>query len=318
MMRNRRRGLTLVELLVVVAVVGVLIGLLLPAAQSAREAARWTQCVNNLKQIALGMQGYVGVYGAFPPGYVSTILAPANIYVGGEDGGPGWSAHSKLLRELEQTALHDAINFDVGAEYPHNATARLTSLSAFICPSDGARERLVDVPSVATGGTICTMATANYVLSAGTIRPTCRICRDQFDGVFGRDLVTRPEQITDGLSQTFGGGERAWKWSAATALAVVPNSKNLDHTRPPWFALGPSYVLGTTFKQGFNVCSEPFDDPIDEFYTACEAYSSLHPGGSNFWFCDGSVRFLSDRTDIRLAWDYATKAGNPKGALIHW
>jgi prepilin-type N-terminal cleavage/methylation domain-containing protein/prepilin-type processing-associated H-X9-DG protein len=314
----RRRGFTLIEMLVVLAVVGVLIALLLPAVQSAREAARRIQCTNNLKQIALGMHSYVGVYGAFPPGYVSTIFAPINIYVGGEDGGPGWSAHAKMLPALEQNGLYNAINFDIGVDSPANATARLTSLSTFICPSDAAREPTVGIPSVMSNEIVCTMATANYVLSAGTIRPTCRICRDQFDGVFGRNVSTRPEEITDGLSQTFGGGERAWKWAAATAFGVVPYSKNLDHARAKWYALGPSYVLGTTFKQGFNVCSEPFDDPKAEFFTSCEAFGSLHPGGSNFWFCDGSVRFLSDTLDIRLAWDYATRAGNPKGALIHW
>jgi prepilin-type processing-associated H-X9-DG protein len=162
------------------------------------------------------------------------------------------------------------------------------------------------------------MAASNYLLSLGTVRPTCRVCRDQFDGVFGRDRATGLAEITDGLSQTFGGGERAWSLAAATALGVVPYSKNLDHARPGWYALGPSYVLGTTFKQGFNVCPEPYDDPKDEYYSTCEAFSSMHPGGANFWFCDGSVRFLQNTIDVRLAWDYATKAGNPKGALIHW
>jgi prepilin-type processing-associated H-X9-DG protein len=271
-----------------------------------------------MKQVALAMQSYISSFDTFPQGYVSTILAPANIYVGGEDGGPGWSGHSKVLPALEQTTIYNAINFNLAVDRAGNATAVRATLSVFACPSDGPRAQYVDVPSAATGDTLCTPATANLVLSIGTVRPTCRVCRDDFDGVFGRDLAIRPAEITDGLSQTFGGGERAWKWAAVTPLGVVPNSKNLDHVRPGWFALGPSYVLATTFRQGFNVCPEPFDDPRDEYYSNCETFGSMHPGGSNFWFCDGSVRFLQDTIDVRQAWDYATRASNPKGALIHW
>jgi prepilin-type processing-associated H-X9-DG protein len=155
-------------------------------------------------------------------------------------------------------------------------------------------------------------------MSAGTVRPTCRICRDQFDGVFGRNISIGAADITDGMSQTFGGGERAWKWAASTALGVVPHSMNLDNIKPGWFVLGPSFVLGTSFKQGFNVCPEPFDDPRKEYYSMAESFGSLHPGGANFWFCDGSVRFLQETIDVRLYWDYATRDGDPKGALIHW
>jgi prepilin-type processing-associated H-X9-DG protein len=223
-----------------------------------------------------------------------------------------------LLPALEQAPLYASINFDLAVDWPENRTAVRTPLAVFLCPSDGARRSFVDVPDGKMNSIRCTMATGNFALSTGTVRPTCRICRDDFDGVFGRNLALRPAEITDGLSQTFGGGERAWRWSAVTPLGVVPFSKNLDHSRPGWLARGPSYVLGTTFKQGFNMCPEPFDDPRNEFFTTCEAYGSHHPGGSHFWFCDGSVRFLQDTIDVRLAWDHATRAGNPKGALIHW
>jgi prepilin-type processing-associated H-X9-DG protein len=303
---------------VVIAVIGVLAALLVPAVQSAREAARRANCVSNLRQIATGMQTYMSSSGSFPPGYISWILAPANIYVGGEDGGPGWSANAMILSELGQTPLYNAINFNRGVSRPDNTTVVTASLSFFCCPSDGARLPSVDVPNSTTGNTICTMATGNYVLSIGTVRPTCRVCRDTFDGVFGRDIAIKPADILDGMSQTFGGGERAWKWSAVTPLGVVPHSKSEDHQQAGWFVLGPSYVLGTTFNIGFNVCPEPVDDGKDEYYSFAEAFGSRHPGGANFWFCDGSVRFLSDTLDIRSAWDYATRAGEPRGALIHW
>jgi hypothetical protein len=77
----------------------------MPAVQYAREAARRAQCCNNLRQIALGMQTYMSSVEKLPAGYVSRVLAPANVYVGGEDGGPGWSGHSMLLPHLEQVPL---------------------------------------------------------------------------------------------------------------------------------------------------------------------------------------------------------------------
>src|SRR5207249_469423 len=111
-----RRGFTLIEVLVVICIVGVLAALLIPAVQAAREAARRIQCSNNMKQVALAMQSYLGSVGVFPPGYVSTILAPANVYVGGEDGGPGWSGHAMILPALEQSSLYNAINFNLDVE----------------------------------------------------------------------------------------------------------------------------------------------------------------------------------------------------------
>jgi prepilin-type N-terminal cleavage/methylation domain-containing protein/prepilin-type processing-associated H-X9-DG protein len=318
MNHSMRRGFTLIEILVVVGIVAVLVALLLPAVQAAREGARRALCISQLRQIATGMQTYVSSVGTFPPGYVSRILRPANIYVGGEDGGPGWSAHAMILPHLEQEALYNAINFDRGVNRPENSTVIHTSLAVFLCPTDGPRPLSVDIPDSTTGQIKCTMATGNYVLNVGSVRPTCRICRDTFDGVFGRNIAIRPSDILDGLSNTFGGGERAWKWSAVTPYGVVPHSKSADHTHDGWFVLGPSYVLGTTFKQGFNVCPEPFDDGRDEFYSIAEVFGSMHPAGSNFWFCDGSVRFLQDSIDTRLAWDYATRAGDPREALIHW
>jgi len=323
MRQPARHGLTLIELLVVIGIIAVLVGLLLPAVQAAREAARKVQCANNLKQIALGMHSYLSAGGTFPPGYISRIFGPLQqIFppgVLGDDLGPGWSGHAMILPYLEQKPLYDQINVNLAVDQTANATSIRTALSVFRCPSDGLSQLLVDVPSVhPNGGLLCTMATSNSIMSAGTVRPTCRKCRDAFDGVFGRDLAIGPAEISDGLSQTFGGGERAWKWSAATIYGVAPFSKILDNTRPGKFALGPAYVLGTTFKEGFNIETEALDDAVNEFNTFAESFGSMHPGGAHFWFCDGSVRFIPETIDIRLLWDYATRAGDPKGAKIHW
>src|SRR5262249_13735316 len=328
--RPTRHGLTLIELLVVISIVSVLVALLIPAVQAAREAARRVQCANNLKQIALGMHSYLGNVGTFPPGYLSQVLVSLQqvlppgetspgTWVIGDDGGPGWSGHTMILPYLEQRPLYDQINVTLGVDHPANSTSIHTTLSVFQCPSDGQAKALVDVPYVPdSAGLIGTMAHSNPVMSAGTVRPTCRKCRDSFDGVFGRNLAIGPADITDGLSQTFGGGERAWKWSAATIYGVAPFSKVLDNSQPGQFALGPAYVLGTTFKEGFNIETEALDDSVHEVNTFAESFGSLHPGGSHFWFCDGSVRFIRETIDIRELWDYATRAGDPKGAKIHW
>jgi prepilin-type N-terminal cleavage/methylation domain-containing protein/prepilin-type processing-associated H-X9-DG protein len=330
MRRPIRHGLTLIELLVVIGIISVLVALLIPAVQSAREAARRVQCSNNLKQIALGMHSYLNNVGTFPPGYLSLVLVssqqalpPGETNPGptipGDDGGPGWSGHAMILPYLEQRPLYDQLNVTLGVDNPANSTSVHTTLAVFQCPSDGQWKPLVDVPyEQSSAGIICRMAGSNAIMSAGTIRPTCRSCRDSFDGIFGRNLAIGPADITDGLSQTFGGGERAWKWSAATIYGVAPFSKILDNTRPGKFALGPAYVLGTTFKEGFNIETEALDDSLNEFNTFAEAFGSLHPGGSHFWFCDGSVRFIRATIDIRELWDNATRAGDPKGAKIHW
>src|SRR5215213_1486865 len=126
-MRNDdHRGFTLIELLVVITIIGILVGLLLPAVQAAREAARRAQCMNNQKQIALAMHNYLEHVGSFPPGYISTIIPRSTATViGGDDGGPGWSAHAMLLSHLEQASVSNAINFSLAIERGQNQTARL-------------------------------------------------------------------------------------------------------------------------------------------------------------------------------------------------
>src|SRR4051794_33258810 len=127
-MRHAPRAFTLIELLVVIAIIAVLIALLLPAVQSAREAARRSQCVNNLKQFGLAIHNYESAAGGLPWGHG---------YFGWDD----WSAHALLLPSLEQTARYNAINFASrgGAATPGNAlnlTVQKTTVTLFLCPSD--------------------------------------------------------------------------------------------------------------------------------------------------------------------------------------
>ena len=132
-----RRGFTLIELLVVIAIIAVLISLLLPAVQSAREAARRAQCLNNFKQIGLALHTYHQSHGVFPPGYVSNFIPGAGGNTSLEvDTGPGWGWASQILPQMEQSNTYNAINFNISMIMADNNTAQYTRISSFLCPSD--------------------------------------------------------------------------------------------------------------------------------------------------------------------------------------
>ena len=140
-----RRGFTLIELLVVIAIIAVLISLLLPAVQSAREAARRAQCVNNLKQLALALHNYKSAAGAFPPGIDTTVTYPfgLNGYTNPLATWTAWSAQALLLPYVEQAPLYNAANFNWNCCFSStqgdatNTTVRNTRIASFLCPSDG-------------------------------------------------------------------------------------------------------------------------------------------------------------------------------------
>jgi prepilin-type N-terminal cleavage/methylation domain-containing protein len=307
-----RKGLTLIELLVVVAIVAILIALMLPAIQKARESSRKTCCANNLKQIGLAMHGYMLNHNELPPGYRSKVLPDH------DDGGPGWAWGAMILPFMEDADLHRQINRSASVESETAKDVRLTPLPIFTCPSDGGLETLIDIPEKSSDQVICQMAAASYVGSAGTVRPTCKICRDYFDGVFGRNRAIKPKELQDGLSKTLAAGERATTWANAAMWGVVPGSKLLDNQRPGKYAAGPAYVLGTTFHEGFNIESSEVDP--EEKDTFAESFGSSHPGGCYFLFCDAGVRFVWDDADPAIMNALSTRDGNPKSGterIIH-
>jgi prepilin-type N-terminal cleavage/methylation domain-containing protein len=133
--RQNRRGFTLVELLIVIAIIGMLVSLLLPAVQAAREAARRTECANNLKQIGLALQAYHDARRGFPPGWL--WAPPAD-----QSGGSSWAWSVFILPYLERNSLYDELRVDDGsALVPPPGDPRDTLLPMFVCPSDVGPDR---------------------------------------------------------------------------------------------------------------------------------------------------------------------------------
>jgi prepilin-type N-terminal cleavage/methylation domain-containing protein/prepilin-type processing-associated H-X9-DG protein len=289
-LRRHPPGFTLIELLVVIAVIAVLVGLLLPAVQSAREAARRIQCTNNLKQLALAAHNYVDANGCLPQGTaVRTPLAPPT------DWAMFLSFGSLLALSpyLEQRPAFNATNFDVGMVEEPNATVLGVGVATLWCPSD---------PTVATQNTInvgdplnwwgsypLTFAYTSYCGNQGPwgldwYPPRGQAIRDQCLGVFHQLSAVKPAQVTDGLSQTILFGERA-HGLIDPAYAGVWNwwfSSSWDTLFLTWYGINPHRRFsGSPFVGGAAILSA----------------SSFHPGGANFAFCDGSVRFLKDTID---------------------
>jgi prepilin-type N-terminal cleavage/methylation domain-containing protein/prepilin-type processing-associated H-X9-DG protein len=311
---NRRRAFTLIELLVVIAIISVLIALLLPAVQAAREAARRASCVNNLKQLGIALHNYHDTMGAFPPGYLS-IMDPVTF----DNDGPGWGWAARALNQMEQSPLFNSINFVLGIEFPANQTARLTVVASFLCPTDAFAQPTFTVVDATTSGTtvgasICDVASSNYPGSVGSGDPSSLYPfiiddddgppgRDNGNGIFFRNRSVNIASITDGTSQTFMVGERSQNLARATWTGAVTNAA------VPLVALqagagfdpegGGALVLAHTGENhGPNA-------PSGQAHG--DQYWSLHPGGANFAFADGSVRFIKEQVGFKVFQSLATR-----------
>ncbi len=152
--RSRKNGFTLIELLVVISIVGFLIALLMPAVQSAREAARRMQCVNNMKQLGLALQNYVQVNNSFPLGsYVNPAYTLPDYFTNGN----GWLV--SVLPYIEQSALYNGYNSLMNAQNMVNMTAHATAISSLWCPSDPTVSQAADMPA---GSVFFAWEAANY------------------------------------------------------------------------------------------------------------------------------------------------------------
>ncbi len=280
-----RRGFTLIELLVVMSIIAILVGLLLPAVQSAREAARRIQCVNNLKQVGLALHNYHDALGAFPMSYASR----SRFVDGATDTAPGWGWATMILPQLEQGPIFNAVNFRLAVESHQNVTVIGTTITAYLCPSD-----ITNGPfpvSDASGRLLATMMPSSYAACVGgnETDTATGINNDGLGrGVMFRNSSIRLADITDGTSQTIAVVERAWArsngvWAGAVTQGVIRRgAKNSCPTTGALFY--PAATLVQAHCHLINAISDP-DGGLDDT-------SSLHPGGANFLFADGSVRFL--------------------------
>jgi prepilin-type N-terminal cleavage/methylation domain-containing protein/prepilin-type processing-associated H-X9-DG protein len=332
-----RRGFTLIELLVVIAIIAVLIALLLPAVQAAREAARRTQCVNNLKQIGLSMHNYESSNTSFPPGAESTNFAgftgtlsvtsgPGTQYVDGD-----WSALARLLPYAEGTNIYQSMNFSIG--YWEMSGANFTGASAvinfFVCPSSsrpsGARDSADPSDGISTqygrgygytdyGPTVYTDIDPNGLQNYP--QPTATPYRNKGSRANGmlKQGMTRISEVTDGLSNTIAFGEDAGRYenflSPYTEISAGGDLRGLG----PWStSVYRRYWRWAEPDSGYGVSGAPNNPfrPMNE----TSAYSaggvtagnnagandelfSFHPGGVNCLFGDGSVKFIKNSVNV--------------------
>jgi prepilin-type N-terminal cleavage/methylation domain-containing protein/prepilin-type processing-associated H-X9-DG protein len=334
MTESNRRGFTLIELLVVIAIIAVLIALLLPAVQAAREAARRAQCVNNLKQIGLGLHNYHSANNTFPMGVSFTY----GNYWG------QWSAQALMLTYLEQQALYSSCNFSLALDDGNarngtnsNSTVNRTVISFFLCPSDGNAGR--------TSGNL-----NSYFLSEGTTALTPSTNPYHTTGLFTFQYAYSIAQVLDGTSNTVAASEglvgpptnvltagqtymnvgeptTSDAWLTLTAGQQAPgttipstlaqcmtNPGGLQNTRGNQWANGDTnYTMFNTIvppsssQYKFGACKSGGGGVDDAEYVNA---NSNHSGGCNVLMADGSVKFVKSSISWATWWGLGTKAGS--------
>lgn len=304
-----RRAFTLIELLVVIAIIAVLIALLLPAVQQAREAARRTQCRNNLKQIGLAQHNYHDAFGMFTPAWISkqpqSVTSTSQISI--------WGWGTAILPMLDQGPLYNLLNSNRWDLHTVLSTtvgrkALTTPINTFLCPSDNGpgtnnfNSSNVDIATynhqLTTNGTDrIAGAKSNYVMvGESSISLTPPVYFAQFGsatavGYQNSNIGVR--DITDGTTNTFMVGERAWALNGLTLGAA-----NVFGWCPP-----TAPYPGTSITEGRSataVIGIPYDGinwTLTNTTHQMRGFSSNHAGGATFLMCDGSVRFISENLD---------------------
>ncbi|QDT63055.1 DUF1559 domain-containing protein [Calycomorphotria hydatis] len=299
-----RKGFTLIELLVVIAIIAILIALLLPAVQQAREAARRSQCKNNLKQIGLAMHNYHDAHRTFPPGLIvpddrpSVTDADHRFY----NYHPAWGFY--LLPYLEQAAIYNQQDFERVAtgilDIQSAANGLDKTLNVYSCPTD-------IKPVQQTYTTNGKYGTSSYAACRGNTRRRGQTLGTPFfaerDGMFWVNSRVRMRDVTDGTSSTIMVGEVSWDqfygWGSSAEVtrgAMWPGIGQLKYD--PLVLKDVDYARPINLSRpGVPDASEPagFTGPGNDN----DCFGSLHVGGAQFLFADGSVHFLSENIDTQ-------------------
>ncbi|QDU96904.1 DUF1559 domain-containing protein [Lignipirellula cremea] len=286
---RRRQGFTLVELLVVIAIIGVLVALLLPAVQAAREAARRSQCSNNLKQLGLGVHGFIDQNKKLPPGVVDNLLSSTS----GANGAVlnGWSWGAQILPFMELSTMYDTLQPTTYAYIFGGATPgtdqknRLSqALPVFICPTDAESTTQTFDGYVQTSCNYVGNCQQKQLDNEGANNANGVL----FNSSYGKLKI---RDITDGTTNTILLGERATRarstgtgtlWGAAKPYGNLIDTRSSGST--PERKYNRIYVLGGGHRR------------INQNSTSV-SYSSLHGKGAQFVFCDGSTHFISESVE---------------------
>jgi len=296
---TKKAGFTLVELLVVIAIIGILIALLLPAVQAAREAARRSQCTNNLKQIGVALHTYHDVQKVFPPGW---------LYQGLNQPEFGWLTF--LLPQVEQGGLSDQMETETRSLGQVPRSLRVSRISTYKCPSS----KSGPIPHIKFHGAGNDYGTSDYPAVAGlflhALDPSSSTNQPyKNNGMFFGNSKLKMRDILDGTSNTFAAGERTRRCKSGF-WPGVHRSEQTDEVG----MVASSGVVGVHLNHP--------DSPtaIPGVTSECQnGFDSNHPGGANFVFCDGHVGFISETIESDMnGLDYHTDTAsdiNNTGAL---
>jgi prepilin-type N-terminal cleavage/methylation domain-containing protein/prepilin-type processing-associated H-X9-DG protein len=311
--RSARGAFTLVEVLVVISIIGVLLGLLLPAAMRVREAANQTTCRNNLHNIGIALLTYDDTKGHLPPAYEFDEYFPERLVVGemqeyeyGEASkwepmitAPGWGWGAFLLPYIEQSAMADQFNWKKPIEHKYNEHIRKFVCKTYVCPSD--RNTGIFLVLSQLNKPIGEFATNSYASCYGTGGSIGELPA-KGDGLFYRNSKHKISKIPDGASTTLAIGERGASLCQATWLGAISEATVRSHpTAPIFHAAVEEPSTAVMARTGWY--------PLNSHYTEVYDFFSPHPATGNFVFADGAVRSISFTTKVAVWKALATRDG---------